>query len=44
MRSRSDIIVEANETAIKCSATTQQAALDNGAGCNYEEMPDKLVI
>lgn len=36
--------VEANATAIKCSATAQQAALDNGAACNYEEMPDKPVI
>lgn len=44
MRSGSDMTVEANVTAIKCSATAQQAALDNGAACNYEEMPDKPVI
>lgn len=44
MRSGSDMTVEANVTAIKCSATAQQAALDNGAACNYEEMPDKQVI
>lgn len=36
--------MEANVTAIKCSATAQQVALDNGAACNYEEMPDKPVI